>query len=143
LKVAVLPEGKDPDDVIRENNGTWQQLLDEALPVVDYTIRMVTTGLDLTKAGDKSLAVNRLLPIIAVMKDYVRRDHYLVELSRLTGVNYSNLEAALKQYQSESKARQTKRAEVARSVQPLLSRPIEKECLALLLQHPELKNIDS
>ncbi len=143
LKVAVLPEGKDPDDVIRENNGTWQKLLDEALPVVDYTIKMVTTGLDMTKAGDKSSAVNRLLPIIASMKDYVRRDHYLAELSRLTGASYPNLEAALKQYQSEIKTRQPKREEVARSVQPLLSHPIEKEILALLLQHPELKNSNS
>ena len=31
---------------------TWQHLLDEALPAIDYTVNMVTAGLDLTKAKE-------------------------------------------------------------------------------------------
>ena len=79
VKVVILPRGKDPDDVIKEDAEAWQQLLAEALPVVDYTFNMVASGLDLTTAKGKSLAVDKLLPIIAEIKDPIRQAHYSAE----------------------------------------------------------------
>jgi len=69
VRITILPRGKDPDDVIKEDAKTWQQLLDKALPVVDYTFNMVTAELDLATARGKSLAADRLLPIIAEIKN--------------------------------------------------------------------------
>ena len=51
------------------------------MPVVDYTFNMVTAELDLTTAGGKSLAVDKLLPIIAEIKDPIRQAHYLQKLA--------------------------------------------------------------
>jgi len=82
VKVIILPRGKDPDNVIKEDAKVWHQLLEEALPVIDYTFNMVTSELDLTTAKDKSLAVEKLLPIIAEIKDTVRQAHYLQNSSR-------------------------------------------------------------
>ena len=48
VKVIILPKGKDPDDVIKEDARAWQKLLEEALPIVDYTFNMVTAELDLS-----------------------------------------------------------------------------------------------
>jgi len=62
VRVVVLPEGKDPDDVIKEDVKILQQLTEDALPIVDYTFNMVTAKLDLTTARDKSLAADKLLP---------------------------------------------------------------------------------
>ncbi len=62
IGVMVLPEGKDPDDVIRENPGEWERLLQGAAPVVDYTFDLVISRLDVTKARDKSQAAEQLLP---------------------------------------------------------------------------------
>ena len=56
VKVIILPTGKDPDDVIKQDAEAWQRLLEEALPVIDYTFSMVTSGLDLTTARGKSQA---------------------------------------------------------------------------------------
>ncbi|GAI05732.1 unnamed protein product, partial [marine sediment metagenome] len=69
VKVIILPGGKDPDNVIKEDAKIWQGFLEEALPIVDYTFKMVTAELDLNTAKGKSLAVDKLLPIIAEMKD--------------------------------------------------------------------------
>ena len=143
VKVIILPGGKDPDDVIKEDAKNWQHLLDEALPIVDYTFNMVTSKLNLTTAGDKSSAVNRLLPIIAEIKNDTRRDHYLTALSKLTGTSYHNLEATLSSIKPERKAKQPKAEALAHAVRPIVSRPIEEQCLALLLQHPELRNRDA
>ncbi len=140
VKVVILPRDKDPDDVIKEDAKTWQHLLEEALPVVDYTFNMATFKLNLTTARDKSLAVDKLLPIIAEIKDNTRRDHYLTKLAKIAGASYRSMEAALSRIKSDRRAREPKSEAVARAVQPLRSSPIEEYCLTLLLQHLELKN---
>jgi DNA primase len=143
IRVIILPFGKDPDDVIRENPPVWPQLVAKAIPVIDYTFDMISAKLDLTTARDKSLAADRLLPIIAQIKDVVRRAHYLQKLSRLVKVSERNLEVALKQ----AKAGPAKRPSIADKEPvtrpnryPLVSSPVEEYCLALLLQHPELRD---
>ncbi|MDP6824569.1 MAG: DNA primase, partial [Dehalococcoidales bacterium] len=73
IKVMILPKGKDPDDVIKEDTDKWRKLAVEALPIMDYTFNMAVAELDLATARDKSLAVAKLLPTIAEMKDAVRQ----------------------------------------------------------------------
>ncbi len=139
VKVIILPRGKDPDDVIREDAKIWQELLKEALPVIDYTFNMVTAELDLTTARDKSLAVDKLLPIIAEMKDTVRQAHYLQKLARLVKVSERRIEAELRRIKPSLKVKGLKPKTVAHTLQSVLANPAEEYCLALLLQHPELK----
>ncbi len=140
VKVIILPRGKDPDDVIKEDTKIWQHLLEEALPVVDYTFNMVTANLDLTTASGKSVAVDKLLPIIAEIKDDIRRDHYLNKLARLTETSYRSMEAALSKIKPHRRAKEPIQERITRAVHPLLSSPLEEYCLALLLQHPELRD---
>ncbi|MBI4188684.1 MAG: DNA primase, partial [Chloroflexi bacterium] len=140
VKVAILPEGKDPDEVIIEDTRTWQHLLDEALPVIDYTFDMVTAKLDLTTARDKSLAREQLLPIIAKIKDSTRQDHYLTKLAKSTGTTYRNLEATLGKIKTKPGTQAAGAEAMKRALQPLRSSPLEEYCLALLLRHPELKD---
>jgi len=139
VKVAILPEGKDPDEVIKEDGKIWEQLVSEALPVIDYIFDTVTSKLDLAAASGKSLAGDKLLPIIAEIRDDIRRDHYLNKLAALTGVSYRNLEAALGKIRPDRRAREPKAEATARALQPIWSSPVEENCLALLVQHFELK----
>jgi DNA primase len=145
LKVVVLPEGTDPDNVIRESTAKWQELLDKAVPVVDYTFDMVRAGLDLEKAADKRLLVERLGPVIKAIRNPVRRAHYLQRLARLAGVDERSLQASLRTTRTASPyirpgtGRGIRPAANDRPVQPLLSRPVEEQFLAFLLKHPEYR----
>jgi len=141
VKVVILPKGKDPDDVIKEDPQSWPQLLVGVLPVVDFTFNMVASGLDLTTAKDKSLARDKLLPIVKEIKDKVRQAHYLQKYARLVNVSDRNAEADLagiKLRQTRVKTEELK----PEAAQPLLSNRLEEDCLSLLLQHPELKAKD-
>ncbi|MBA7614234.1 DNA primase [subsurface metagenome] len=139
MRVVILPESKDPDDVIKDDVKIWQQLTADALPIVDYTFNMVTAKLDLTTARDKSLAADKLLPIIAEIKDNIRRDHYLRKLTKLIGASYNSVEASLKEYLARRRAQTPRQAVPTRMVHPIVSSPLEENCLALMLQHYELK----
>lgn len=139
IKVIILPEGKDPDDVIKEDTGIWQSLLGEALPVIDYTFNMVLAKLDLTTARDKSLATESLFPIIYGTKNEVQLDHYMTKLSRLIKTDRRNLDAAFAAYRAKKKTKKMAEASPTPVRNTLRSSPVEEYCLALLIQHPELK----
>ncbi|MFC1995491.1 DNA primase [Chloroflexota bacterium] len=139
VRVIVMPRGKDPDDVIREDAKNWRGLLKEALPITDYVFNMVTSKLDLTTARDKSLAVGKLLPIIAEIREMIRQVHYLQKLARLVKVSERSLETELRRIKSTLKTKELKPKAIAQPSQSLLSSSREEYCLALLLQYPELK----
>ncbi|MFC2044371.1 toprim domain-containing protein, partial [Chloroflexota bacterium] len=128
VRFAILPKGKDPDDVISENAQAWQNLVAKALPVVDYTFKI-----------DESLSTARLLPIVAKIENNLRRDRYITKLAKLTGIPYDKLEDAANALRVGQKVKRPKSETAARALQPLHSSPLEEYCLALLLRHPEIK----
>lgn len=143
VKVIIMPAGKDPDDVIRDDTRTWQRLLDEAPPIIDFTFDTATAKVDLNTARGKSLAVDKLLPIIAEIKNPVRQAHYLQKLAHLVKVSEQTIETALgkiKLRRTGRNLKESKQEAVTSAVKPLVSSPIEEYCLALLLQYPELKD---
>jgi DNA primase len=139
VKVIIMPQGKDPDDVIKEDAKAWQKLLEEALPIVDYTFNMATAELDLTTAKGKAQAGDKLLPIVAEIKNPIRQAHYLQKLAQLLNVSQRSIEAALARIKPKPAKFKAPKLEATPTHYPLLSSPVEEYCLALLLQHPELK----
>ena len=139
VKVIILPQGKDPDDVIRQDKEDWCRLVDEAQPVIDYTFDRATAELDLNSARDKSRLASRLLPTIAEIKDTVRQAHYLQKLARLVRVSERKLEAALGKVRLGQGRGKPGVIRPATTQRPVLADSLEDYCLALLLQHPELK----
>jgi len=139
-KVISLPPGKDPDQVIDEDVGLWQKLVEQAMPILDFAFKSVLGKVDINKARDKSFAVQKLLPSIYEMKDPVQQSHYMKRLARELGIEESAIRAALR----ESKAgRRTSRFGQLTGQSPIarqfVSSPIEEYCLSLLLQYPELR----
>jgi DNA primase len=138
-KVIILPPGQDPDQVIKQDAGVFKELVGGAVPVMDYTFDMMTSGLDLTTASGKAQAVEKLLPIIAEIKDDIRRDHYLNKLARLTETSYNRIEAALSRVKPHPGPRRAGPLEVDRDLKKAFSSPLEEYCLTLLLHYPEFK----
>ncbi len=143
MRVIVLPQGKDPDDIIREDIKLWQELVANALPIVDFTFDKAISPLDLTTARDKSLAVERLLPIVAEINDPIRQAHYLQKLAGLVEVDMNTIKASLSRIKPppvRRRAPAAKPATITQGIRPLASNAREEYLLALLLQNPELKN---
>ncbi len=138
IKVIPLPKDKDPDEVIRDDPSAWQDLVRQATPLLDFAFRAVANRTDFSKAKDKSLAMERLLPLIYEMKEPVRQAHYVEKLARLIRVDESIIMAALRKARG---TRKEARASFSSFSSQLLSNPVEEYCLALLVQYPELHQI--
>jgi DNA primase len=142
VKVIILPQGKDPDDVIKQDAKTWQKLVAEAVPIVDYAFDKVASELDLTTANGQKQAGEKLAPIVAEIRDPIRQSHYIQKLASLIKKDVRTIEVVINRLKSPPTRRkmpEPKPEAMARAMQPLRSSPKEEYCLALLLQHPELK----
>ena len=92
LRITTLPEGRDPDDIIRQDTGTWQALINNATPLVDYYFGIVANQYDLDSARGKGEAVAELTPLIAELGDEEERQHYIQRLSRVVRIEERTIE---------------------------------------------------
>ena len=143
-KVISLPPGKDPDEVIGEEVALWQKLVEQAMPIMDFAFQSVIGKVDINKAKDKSLAVQKLLPSISEVKDATQKFHYLEKLARELKIGRSELEVALRKLKAPSERPRVSKSperpgEQSRRARQLISSAGEEYCLALLLQYPELR----
>lgn len=77
LKFALLPEGQDPDDLIRNRGASaMQAVLDEALPLVDMLWRREIESVDLATPERRAGAEANLLRHVGEIGDMRVRDHY-------------------------------------------------------------------
>jgi DNA primase len=138
--VILLPAGKDPDEVIREDPALWQKLIEQAMPILDFAFQSVISKVDINKARDKSLAVQKLLPSIYEIKDPVQQSHYLKKLARELKIEESAIRVALRESKAGRKRPQlSKPTEQVRLARQFVSSTVEEYCLALLFQYPELR----
>ena len=142
VKILILPKGKDPDELIREDDSRWQKLIMDTKPMIDFIFERATAKVDLASARDKSLAVEKLLPLLFEMKDPLRQAHYSERLARLLKIDEHIIGDTLKKFRAaERKRRINKSVKSPMPVTPAIisSSPLEQYCLALLLKYPELK----
>jgi len=145
VKILILPQGNDLDEVIKEDASQLQKLIADAKPMIDFIFESQVGKINLASARDKSIAVERLLPLLFEMKDPLRQAHYLERLARLLKIDEHVLSDALRKFKALRKRRETAGIKISRTAAPTIisSSPLEQYCLALLLQYPELKSVST
>ncbi|ABG31411.1 DNA primase [Roseobacter denitrificans] len=84
LRFAIMPAGKDPDDLLREQGaGALQKLLDEALPMVQLLWQRETEGGVFDSPERKAALEKALRDKVALIKDPSIQNHYKQELKDL------------------------------------------------------------
>jgi DNA primase len=95
LRVATLPPGMDPDDVVRDDPAAWEALVAEARPVLEHLFDVLTRDLDLGDPRGKTVAADRLMPVVAAIPDPVARAAWVARLSDLIHIDERALAARL------------------------------------------------
>ncbi|MEJ2739510.1 MAG: toprim domain-containing protein, partial [Dehalococcoidia bacterium] len=142
VKVAVLPPGIDLDQVMREDELKWHDLSQKAMPIIDFLFSTAIAGIDINSAKDKSIIVERFLPLLSGIKNPIRQAHYAQQLATLLNIDKHVIEDMLKQTRSSGKKRKAASRSniVLKAIDPsTLSSPLEEYCLALLYQYPSLR----
>ncbi len=87
IRVAQMPEGHDPDEILRERGKeALEKIIENALPPTDYLIENSLKDFDLSRADEKGKFVQTALQIIAKLDSASMEEPYLEKVRDLTKV---------------------------------------------------------
>ncbi|MGC9334685.1 MAG: DNA primase, partial [Anaerolineae bacterium] len=138
IRIVSLPEGRDPDEVIRESPAQWAQLIASAKPVMDYYFGALTADLDLSAAKGKAEAVARLGPLLIEQGDQVQRTHYLQMLARMVQVDERSLWQQIRQMAGRGRTVHIQQPNKLAEPRDSLVLDLDAHCLSFVLSNPGL-----
>ena len=146
LRIATLPPGRDPDDLIRRDSTEWDRVVREAVDFKEFVISAMASRHDLSTTEGKTQAAEALRPFIMSIRDPFAQDRYFQKLADTLSVPRDLLEASIgkprfRGYRRAERRHSRQRPEtVSTSALAGASRdPLEEYILALLLSVPELR----
>ena len=87
-----LPEGEDPDTVVRsQGKEGFEHLLESALPLETFLFESVADGIDISSLDGKARFSKQALPFIRKLPEGVYRQLMFRELARRTGLELDSL----------------------------------------------------
>ncbi len=150
IRIVSLPEGLDPDDLIRETPQEWETLIASAIPVADYVIQQATADLnDQSSPFEREQVARALLPILTATENDLQRNSNIQALARRVRID----ERTLLAWTQRRQAVKTRGMPKPRERRKLADRPQhtvattsgspeqtaarERFCLQMLFEEPE------
>lgn len=91
LSIITIPEGKDPDELVRKDPVLWRQAITKNEYALDWLIGRYKSELDLSSAVGKRTFTDVLLRVVRQLPDEVEQDHYLSTLAEVIDVSKAAL----------------------------------------------------
>jgi DNA primase len=145
LRVASMPDGLDPDEIVQRDPEQWKGLIENAQPIVVHVMGALAAGRDLDDAKVKSEIAAQVLPLIEDLPNPVERDTYRQRLARFLKVDERSLVGAQARGPRARRPRPRLETPAQEQVQAPVSAPavspshkIEAHVLGTLIRRPDL-----
>lgn len=152
VKVALLPEGKDPDEFLKKNSpAKFKKLLDEAVSATEYKLLRAGGGVDTESDNAKIQYLNSAAEILANTHDPIEVDYYTSKLSQKYGISKDAIRLKVEELKKKKAVKQERRT-VAAMANPTFDRndvnperrgneravKAEETIISVLMKHPDL-----
>jgi DNA primase len=134
IAIVQLPEGKDPDELIRKAPEKWPEVVATARPFLDFYIDTVTASISAGDGRGKSEAVARVAPVLRQIADRIVQSHYIGLLARRLDLDERVVTSEIRR---ASLQRSSTAPSPARTTKPA-GASHEDHLVALLLRHRAL-----
>ncbi len=134
LAVVVLPEGFDPDDLIRQDRPRWEAALARPVPLVDYYLDALLGSQPPAHPREAAALLERVAPLLLELGDPVQVDLYTRAVAHRLHLPEETVRRLLASY----RRRPVKSSSSTNGQQPG-QRPLttEQQLIALLLRYPD------
>ena len=95
IKMIVLPQGKDPDECIKNDPQLWFDAIKHAKSILQYYFDQTFAAVDLTDVEGKKKAAKILLPVISKISNRIEQSHWLQQLAEALKVSEEILRQSL------------------------------------------------
>tara|TARA_R110000737_G_scaffold4096_1_gene13599 strand:- start:88 stop:1854 length:1767 start_codon:yes stop_codon:yes gene_type:complete len=131
LKFVFLPDGEDPDSMIREQGqAAFETILDNATPLSQFLFEHLLTQIDMSSPEGKGAAVGAFVPYLAKLPESNLKDAIITKLANQFGA--SNEMQLKKLHKSFANVSQIKTKIKRTKITPV------RLAIALLLEHPHI-----
>lgn len=142
LRVVVLPDDLDPDEIVARNRDEWANLIENAKPIVTHVMDTLAAGQNLNDPKVKNQIAAQVLPLIEDLPNPLERDTYRQQLARMLRVDERALVAAPPEV---PRVKRTTRPTQKQGVAPekiavtiSSSKMVEEYVVGVLFRRPEL-----
>lgn len=98
VKLAILPEGKDPADIILENKEDWKNIIKNSVNIITFHLdRIIQESNNLRKRGQ--LVKEKIFPFLQMIKSSIELNAYINEIYKKTGITETAINEDFKKYQ--------------------------------------------
>ncbi len=120
VKIARLPHGKDPADIILEESGAWKDIIKNSINIVSFHIdRICDTTADIRRRGKEIREI--IFPFLSMVKSSIERSAYMSEIYSKTGIAERAIMEDFEMYERTHPSNQI-RSELEKRAQPISSR---------------------
>jgi DNA primase len=142
IKIILLPEGKDPADLLKKDKNLYAKAIKEAKNMMEYYIEKILSEYDISKIEEKKLASAKIMTLLNKIKNDVEKDYWIKIISEKLDIS----ETVLREYLSSRKREKTVnypkkegKDTVMKNLNNQESRleKISKSILSLILKFPE------
>ena len=102
VKIVVMDEGKDPADVVCKNPAQWQEVIQKALSLFDFSFFFVLSRFDKTTAEGKKAIAKALLPLIKRIPNRIEQSVWIHRLAEELEIKEELVEEELKKVKEEA-----------------------------------------
>ncbi len=140
VKVLSLPDGLDPDEFVKERGAeAYKNLIDNALPLIDFKLEYLSTKFDIRTADGKRNYIDNALKVIAESDKEFEQEDLLKRLSSKTRVTFESLKRSFENKESIS----TVKVEDEKNAEPVSALvKAERFILYSFFMNEEFINVD-
>ncbi len=142
IKVITLPEGKDPDELIRKDVEAWKESVKGSKHVMQYYFDKTFADFDRKESEGKREIARRILPVIGRLKDKIEQDHWLKKMAQELDVTENALRETLSAALNKEKKPFLRQEQVATSEDHVRHQSREEKVsqafLSLIIKFPAL-----
>lgn len=87
VKMVLVKDAKDPDELIKKSSGLWEKALAEAIWFLDYFIKIAETDFSKDIVEQKHYLNQEVIPLLGFIQNPLEQDHYVKQLVNKFGIS--------------------------------------------------------
>lgn len=103
LKIVMIDEGKDPDELAQKEPAVWREKVKGAVSVYEFFLRVILKKYNLDKIDEQKAAVQELAEVFALIDNKLEYEYYLKKLAQALKQKVNDVRHDLEKWQSLGK----------------------------------------
>lgn len=103
LKIIILPNGKDPDECLRNNPDDFRKAVENAKPMLEYYFEKISAELDLSKIDNKTKVRDLMFVMIDLVHNQTEQGYYLRKISEELDFSETDVREEFKDWKNKQK----------------------------------------